>query len=137
MRQNRHPPRPSRPRQMPREEGTVVSLNQEPFLQVLNAGLETAVVQAGTVLAHTTAMCHEGHIVSVNGIATDPEKTACVRDWPTPKSVGEELKRFQVEQCMLQQHKHQRDLLGFQEWQRILITKSSSCNSRGSSINRS
>ena len=30
-----------------------------------------------------------GHVVSVKGIETDPEKTRVVREWPTPTSVGE------------------------------------------------
>lgn len=30
-----------------------------------------------------------GHIVSASGIATDPQKTERVRDWPTPRNVSE------------------------------------------------
>ena len=34
-----------------------------------------------------------GHVVSADGIQTDPEKTAAVCDWPTPTSISE-LKGF-------------------------------------------
>ena len=34
-----------------------------------------------------------GHVVSAEGIQTDPEKIAAVRDWPTPTSISE-LKGF-------------------------------------------
>ena len=34
-----------------------------------------------------------GHVVSADGIQTDPEKIAAVRDWPTPTSISE-LKGF-------------------------------------------
>lgn len=30
-----------------------------------------------------------GHIVSENGIATDPERTECVRSWPQPQNQRE------------------------------------------------
>ena len=30
-----------------------------------------------------------GHVVSKAGIATDPEKTAAVRDWPRPETVSQ------------------------------------------------
>ena len=30
-----------------------------------------------------------GHIVSAKGIATDPEKKATVKEWPTPTNVSE------------------------------------------------
>ena len=30
-----------------------------------------------------------GHVVSHQGVATDPETEAAIRDWPTPKSVHE------------------------------------------------
>ena len=30
-----------------------------------------------------------GHIVSANGISTDPEKVQAVREWPTPRTVKE------------------------------------------------
>ena len=32
---------------------------------------------------------HECHIVSAEGIATDPEKNATVKEWPTPTNVSE------------------------------------------------
>jgi hypothetical protein len=34
-----------------------------------------------------------GHIVSEEGIKTDPDKVQKVIDWPTPKS-SEEIRRF-------------------------------------------
>ena len=30
-----------------------------------------------------------GHNISAEGVAADPEKIPCVRDWPLPKSVDE------------------------------------------------
>ena len=30
-----------------------------------------------------------GHLVSSDGVATDPDKLSCVRDWPVPKSIKE------------------------------------------------
>lgn len=34
-----------------------------------------------------------GHVVSAEGIATEPEKCATIRDWPTPSSV-QDVRRF-------------------------------------------
>lgn len=34
-----------------------------------------------------------GHIVSKNGVETDPDKTSAVRDWPVPRSI-KELQKF-------------------------------------------
>ena len=34
-----------------------------------------------------------GHIISENGMAVDPDKISCVKDWPVPKTVWE-VQRF-------------------------------------------
>ena len=36
---------------------------------------------------------YHGHVVSEHGIKTDPEKTRCAADWPTPSN-AHELKQF-------------------------------------------
>ncbi len=34
-----------------------------------------------------------GHVISGNGVKTDPDKTKCIRDWTTPKNL-EEMRKF-------------------------------------------
>ena len=36
---------------------------------------------------------HLGHVISCDGVATDPDKTAAIRDWPTPHNV-KDVRRF-------------------------------------------
>ncbi|CAM9509282.1 unnamed protein product [Lampetra planeri] len=62
---------------------TVICLNQEPLLQVLNAGPEMAVVQAGMVLAHAAATFQEGEV---------PMESVCQKDCIVPPTASEPLK---------------------------------------------
>ncbi|KAD4586659.1 hypothetical protein E3N88_24260 [Mikania micrantha] len=34
-----------------------------------------------------TTVGYLGHVISAHGVAVDPDKIACIRDWPTPKTV--------------------------------------------------
>ena len=36
-----------------------------------------------------TQIKYMGHIISEKGVAVDPDKISCVKDWPTPTTVSE------------------------------------------------
>lgn len=40
-----------------------------------------------------TSLTYLGHVVSENGIHSDPSKTAAVKDWPVPQNIGS-LRKF-------------------------------------------
>ena len=56
------------------------------FQRLLEAGLK---IKPGKCSFFRCSVSFLGHVVSKNGIETDPEKTRAVAEWPTPTSVTE------------------------------------------------
>ncbi|CAM9842933.1 unnamed protein product [Lampetra fluviatilis] len=53
---------------------TLVSSDQQPFNQMLNVGLDTSVIQVGTVLAHESAAKVDGNVVGGVGVVPDTDQ---------------------------------------------------------------
>ncbi|CAI5668089.1 unnamed protein product [Oreochromis niloticus] len=62
----------------------------EVFSAIRRAGLRLNPAKCRLLARETTFL---GHVISAQGIATDPAKVAAVRDWPTPSNV-KELRSF-------------------------------------------
>ncbi|CAI5646298.1 unnamed protein product [Oreochromis niloticus] len=62
----------------------------EVFGAIRQAGLRLNPAKCRLLTRETTFL---GHVISAQGIATDPAKVAAVRDWPTPSNV-KELRSF-------------------------------------------
>ncbi|KAD7117887.1 hypothetical protein E3N88_05155 [Mikania micrantha] len=54
------------------------------FQSLLNNKL---VAKLSKSLFGQTTVGYLGHVISAHGVAVDPDKIACIRDWPTPKTV--------------------------------------------------
>ena len=76
----------------------VFSKTKEEHLQRLTSVLQR-MEKAGLKLKGSkceffrTSVKYLGHVVSANGVETDPEKIAVLKNWPVPKSV-KELRSF-------------------------------------------
>ena len=56
-------------------------------LSVCNAYLVKRLLKASKCEFMMSQVTYLGHIVSQEGIQTDPEKTSAIRDWPVPQNV--------------------------------------------------
>ena len=63
---------------------------REVFKQLERAGLK---VKPSKCSLMQKSVCYLGHVVSEGGVATDPEKTKCVAEWPVPANI-KELRQF-------------------------------------------
>lgn len=66
-------------------EGAMANL-QEVFTAIRGAGLRLNPKKCHLLRRKTLFL---GHVVSAQGVATDPAKVAAVREWPTPSTIGE------------------------------------------------
>ncbi|CAI5669498.1 unnamed protein product [Oreochromis niloticus] len=71
-------------------QGLALSHLSEVFGAIRQAGLRLNPAKCRLLTRETTFL---GHVISAQGIATDPAKVAAVRDWPTPSNV-KELRSF-------------------------------------------
>ena len=63
---------------------------REVFKRLERAGLK---VNPSKCSLMQKSVCYLGHVVSEGGMATDPEKTKCVAEWPVPANI-KELRQF-------------------------------------------
>ena len=63
---------------------------REVFLRLRHAGLKLSPSKCELFRPEVTYL---GHVISREGIATDPTKTAVIRDWPTPRNV-KDVRKF-------------------------------------------
>ena len=60
------------------------------FLRLRHAGLKLSPSKCELFRPQVTYL---GHVISCDGVTTDPDKTAAIRDWPTPHNV-KDVRRF-------------------------------------------